>query len=396
MTLTDTFEYIGYMNARYKIYEDECANAKRIEKQRLNDILDARSSAIKNTSESPATRKTNLNEFVLARTSVFDASYNLFCNVADASFNIFKSRVAHPQYIHPVIDNKTNALTIGNSVPQTRDITNKPSKRSVNDINAIFNIIKTDLGISTNYWCDGSSNTIVKREASTYTYYNPNNINLTTYSQITNGLTNLLVTANNHEPLFFYYSGYGGIAADLNIPKVESDNLQEFIYNENIKDETLTDIIENNVKDDTPLFLMFDCSHSGGIINLRYKYKNITNTTGDYSENQDVPFVDMPGKTVVVLSSCGESEYNTESKYIPYNQQHGQMTIAFIESLKTHKNDLKNLTWRILLSEIRSFISSSSNFQTTSLLKYPQLSSNVWLDLDTPIFIHNTTEFNLV
>jgi hypothetical protein len=248
----------------------------------------------------------------------------------------------------PIINVNKNALLIGCNYTGTQYQLNG----CINDVENIQNKLKTQYGF--NNILIMSDNTSKK----------PTKVN------ILDEIKNLLSGANSGDKLFLAFSGHGTTIKDTTGD--EKDGLDEmfvpldFNY---ISDDEIKTFINNNLKKDVTLFALFDCCHSGTILDLRYQYfdsENYDNSTENTNENETIG-------NVIMISGCMDNQTSADA-YINSKYQ-GAMTWAFLETL----NKNPNLTWKDLITMMRSSL-KTSNYQ-----QIPQLSSGKKIDLNTKI-----------
>jgi hypothetical protein len=136
-----------------------------------------------------------------------------------------------------------------------------------------------------------------------------------------------------------------------------------------ISDDEIKAFINNNLKKDVTLFALFDCCHSGTILDLRYQYfdsENYDNSTENTKENETIG-------NIIMISGCRDNQTSADA-YINSKYQ-GAMTWAFLDTV----NKNPNLSWKDLITTMRSSLKTSKYEQT------PQLSSGKKLDLATKI-----------
>jgi hypothetical protein len=117
------------------------------------------------------------------------------------------------------------------------------------------------------------------------------------------------------------------------------------------------------------LFALLDCCHSGTILDLRYQYfdsENYDNFTENTKETETIG-------NVIMISGCMDNQTSADA-YINSTYQ-GAMTWAFLDTL----NKKPNLTWKELITTMRS------SLKTSKYEQIPQLSSGKQLGLTAKI-----------
>jgi hypothetical protein len=172
--------------------------------------------------------------------------------------------------------------------------------------------------------------------------------------------------------LLLFYSGHGSYILDKNNnEKTEKDQLIVPCDFNGIIDDELKNIIQLNLKKDVTLIALFDCCHSGTILDLKYQYMDSLDKN-NYTENANE--TETIGN-VIMISGC--SDIQTSSDAFLNNKNQGAMTWAFLQAFKSEKD----ITWRKLLIKMRDLL------QKSSFSQIPQLSSGSFLNIDSPVFI---------
>lgn len=191
-----------------------------------------------------------------------------------------------------------------------------------------------------------------------------------TKTNIISKLTSLLKNSKEGDLIIFTYSGHGSYIIDRN--NDENDNRDEFIIAcdyARILDDEIKQIIHLHLKKNVTLFALFDCCHSGTILDLKYQYMDSTNYDKDTINDKNL---DTPGN-VIMISGCMDNQYSEDANI--NNKYQGAMTWSFLESLKT----LKNSTWRELVKNMRTLLKKEGYSQI------PQLSCGRSTNVDTKI-----------
>jgi hypothetical protein len=177
---------------------------------------------------------------------------------------------------------------------------------------------------------------------------------------ILNSLKNLLINSKSGDTLLFFYSGHGTQTIDKN--NEETDKLDEVIVPLDFKyiiDDELNNIIYNNLKSGVNLFTLFDCCHSGSILDLKYQYIDSTNLNNITINNK---YKNIKGN-VLMISGCMDKQ--TSADAFINNKFQGAMTWSFLKSI----NSNKNIKWFDLVQNMRNLLKSNGYNQI------PQLSS---------------------
>jgi len=221
----------------------------------------------------------------------------------------------------------------------------------INDTNHLQNYLSNKYNFTSNNLCLLTDTTIVKP----------------TKQNILKKYKDLLINAKPGEKLFFTYSGHGSYMQDLNNDELDKkDELLITIDNQYISDDELKTIIDEYLPDGVNLFVIFDCCHSGTLMDLKYNY---------LAGNEDLIINETIKETksnVFLISGCFDSQTSADA-FID-NKFQGALTWCFLKTL----NENNNLTWKDLLINMRTLLH----------LKYsqiPQLSSGKMIDINSPI-----------
>ena len=183
---------------------------------------------------------------------------------------------------------------------------------------------------------------------------------------------NLLTNSKSGDVLLLFYSGHGSYILDKNNNEATgNDQLIVPCDLNGILDDELKNIIQLNLKKDVTLIALFDCCHSGSILDLKYQYMDSLDNN-NFTEN--INESETTGN-VIMISGC--SDVQTSSDATINNKSQGAMTWAFLEAFKSEKN----VTWRNLLIKMRDLL-QKSNFS-----QKPQLTSGSFFNIDSQVFI---------
>ncbi len=180
----------------------------------------------------------------------------------------------------------------------------------------------------------------------------------------------LLNNSKSGDKLFLGFSGHGTYTRDTSGDEKDGrDEMFVAIDFNCISDDEIKILINNNLKKDVTLFALFDCCYSGTILDLHYQYldsENYDNFTENTKETETIG-------NVIMISGCMDNQTSADA-YINSKYQ-GAMTWSFLDTL----NKNPNLTWKELITNMRS------SLKTSEYEQIPQLSSGKQLDLTTKI-----------
>jgi hypothetical protein len=142
-----------------------------------------------------------------------------------------------------------------------------------------------------------------------------------TSSKIINQISKLVETVNNHNSpskVVIHYSGHGS-----NISDNEKDHKDEVICTSGhgyITDDILHHLI-GRFKKGTRILCLFDCCHSGTILDLKYKNGNIENRKCTIQND------------VCCISGCSDTQFSMDMIY-PDRTSGGLLTMTFLNTFR--------------------------------------------------------------
>jgi len=211
-----------------------------------------------------------------------------------------------------------------------------------------------------------------KKNFKKITLLTDDNVNkgMPTKDTIINELIHLLTNAKPGETLFFQYSGHGSDCPDRNNDELRGYDQTIIPSDFNaITDDDIRKIIDKYLKQNVTLVGIMDCCYSGSSWDLKFQYLDSFNKD-KLTINKKVK--DTRGK-VFMISGCTDAQTSADA-YINGNYN-GALTYAFLDSY--NKLQLKQLTWKNLLSSMRTYLKSNGYPQI------PQLSSGKFLDINS-------------
>jgi hypothetical protein len=229
----------------------------------------------------------------------------------------------------------------------------------VNDANHLQTYFINKYNFTSNNLCLLTDNTIVKP----------------TKQNILKKYKDLLINAKPGEKLFFTYSGHGSFKTDLNNDEADKkDELLITIDSQAISDDELKTITDENLPEGVTLFILFDCCHSGTLMDLKYNY---------LSGNEELVINENINETksnVFLISGCFD-EQTCADAYID-NKFQGALTWCFLKTINENNTNNTNntFTWKDLLINMR-------NLLKTKYTQIPQLSSGKLIDINSPLVL---------
>ena len=181
-------------------------------------------------------------------------------------------------------------------------------------------------------------------------------------------IEHLLQNANSGDVLFLAFSGHGVNLTDRN--GEEKDGLDEVIVTldlDYIRDDELNSLIRSHLKKNVTLFTLFDCCHSGTILDLRYQYLDSTR----YDKNTEERKYSETEGNVIMISGCMDRQTSMDAYIRSAGIYQGAMTFAFLDTITKNPT----VSWKDLLIKMREYLNNAYYDQI------PQLSSGKKMDL---------------
>lgn len=174
---------------------------------------------------------------------------------------------------------------------------------------------------------------------------------------IMHALGTLILKAHtkNAEELWFHYSGHGSYTADKDGD--EDDGRDETIvpldYKQNgmITDDQLHDYI-SNIPRNCKLFCIFDCCHSGTMLDLKWRYEG---QSRNVCENSDSKI----NSKIMMFSGCADIQTSADAHI--KGKWAGAMTTAFLECIG------RSVTCYELLDNMRDYMQENHYSQKPRL-----------------------------
>lgn len=183
------------------------------------------------------------------------------------------------------------------------------------------------------------------------------------------------------DELFIHYSGHGSyiysrysdIDGDGKLEQDEKDQKDETICpvdNTLIVDDELHLLLVEKLNKDAKLRAIFDCCHSGTVLDLRYRWRygskhHIENLTQQCIKN------DCASRDCIMISGCLDNQ--TSADAFINNDYAGALTWAFCKSISEASrhdiNNVRHLTWKEILYNIR-FKLRTNRYEQTPQLSY--------------------------
>lgn len=203
-----------------------------------------------------------------------------------------------------------------------------------------------------------------------------------TKSNILNGLNWLVENSTENDSLFFHYSGHGTNTIDLSGDEI--DGLDEAIcpldlMNYPSSSEGL--IIDDDIykifnQAKGKIFCVFDCCHSGTIMDLKYNYKqineNIMNVVKCNNQgNNEKKDTSKTSPFILCISGCRDNQ--TSADTVMKNTPQGALSGILLEILNSRNKEY--ISYKTLMVELVKLMRERGYSQV------PQFSSNIYLNL---------------
>lgn len=202
-------------------------------------------------------------------------------------------------------------------------------------------------------------------------------INIPTKANIISAIKDLVKDNDKDSKLFLHYSGHGSWTYDRN--NDEKDRRDEsicpvdFRNHGDIIDDKLRRILVDTLVEGAQLFCLFDCCHSGTVLDLKYNYQVKTNEASTtYKINSDRKYATTKSH-VMTISGCQDKDVSSDA-YINRKFQ-GAMTFSFLKSYEKLKLENKNVSYKSLMKNLL-LICKQGGFE-----QIPQMCSGKFVDL---------------
>jgi len=147
-----------------------------------------------------------------------------------------------------------------------------------------------------------------------------------TRDNILDYLSKLYQDVKPGEKILIYYSGHGSNVRTSSKDEYDQnfDQAMNVMNNQIVTDNEINDFITKNIPEKAEIFLIFDCCHSGDIVDLKYKLKGerfcpIRKSLPDLDNN------------IVLISGCAFTQSTTDAP------KGGAFTNRFLDVIKNDK-----------------------------------------------------------
>lgn len=273
---------------------------------------------------------------------------------------------------------KTRALLIGiNYIGTSSEL-----RGCINDVNHMYRFLTSQAGY------DAAEIRVLTDDRYVPDSQRPTRANILT------GIRWLLEAASDRTTpvkMFLHYSGHGSWMRDTNGD--ERDGRDETIcpvdYDRSgmIKDDDLyKELVEPlAAKPNVNLTCLFDCCHSGTVLDLRYEYEIAINSSRldrrSYSVNQNTR---IPKTDANILLFSGSLDTQTSADAYIDGKSQGAMTWGFLEVINKYQSQKKACTLKRFLSEVQLLLRRNGYDQIPHLCASKHRSLNSIFSLEQP------------
>jgi hypothetical protein len=185
--------------------------------------------------------------------------------------------------------------------------------------------------------------------------------------------TKLLSEAQSGDLICFAYSGHGSYIDDINSDETDKrDEAMVPLDFDLILDDTLKSIIDTHLKPNVTLFVLFDCCHSGTLLDLKYQYLDSEQNNRNTINNNNA----VTKGTVIMISGCSDPQTSMDT-FIS-NKSQGAITWAILDALNKSAG---NITWKNLVQVMRT------NLKNSNYTQIPQFASGNICNVDDYVCI---------
>jgi hypothetical protein len=148
-------------------------------------------------------------------------------------------------------------------------------------------------------------------------------------AQTLGALKNWIKSAKSGDFLAFHYSGHGTFMQDTN--KDEKDGRDEAIclLDDNVIDDEIKQIMVDPLPTGVKLRCLFDCCHSGTIMDLPWSARFNGFLTAFQDENKDHYI-----KNILMISGCRDDQTSADAWIAEHKKNEGAMTWAWLLALE--------------------------------------------------------------
>jgi len=190
---------------------------------------------------------------------------------------------------------------------------------------------------------------------------------------ITDELTDFLKKSNEtkNEILYIHFSGHGIQRYTTNLDELDAMNELICTYEDDktmshISDNVLNKLIVDNLAADATLYIVFDCCHSGTMLDLKYTYHD---TLQGWLQSDIIKDTDKKCGHVIMLSGCCDPQTSSDAQFTDEKMKtsyQGALTFAMLHAINMVKETEIGKIYHKTLAYLYQ-----NDFE-----QYPQLSTN--------------------
>ena len=197
-----------------------------------------------------------------------------------------------------------------------------------------------------------------------------------TRETILSELKRFLKNGTDDELLYIHFSGHGTQTLSL-FDSSESDKMDECICTfeddkslKTISDNEMNRIVRENLRKTARLYVVFDCCHSGSMLDLRYEYA--ASAADKWRENTAINDTLDCGH-VVMLSGCRDAQVSIDSVFSTKEgvENQGALTYCLVNALSETQTTLE------VYQQIHE------QLKENKINQHPILSTNIRFDMAT-------------
>lgn len=211
----------------------------------------------------------------------------------------------------------------------------------------------------------------------------PNKKLIPTKANIINAMREFVKDVQPGEKLLFQYSGHGSYTLDRDGDEIDGRDETicpvDYAKHGDIVDDDIKKLLVEPLPEGSSLFCIFDCCHSGTVMDLRYNYRIYPKSRGkrEFTIMMDEHYKKTKCE-VVCLSGCKDNQTSADA-YISRKFQ-GAMTWGLLTTMKELNAKKKSLTYKNLMKNLLTLMKKNGYSQV------PQITAGHFLNLEDKLF----------
>ena len=183
-----------------------------------------------------------------------------------------------------------------------------------------------------------------------------------TVSNFIIAITKWIHSAKAGDLLAFHYSGHGTHQSDLNNDEADHEDEAICLLDGNVIDDTLYTVLVTNLPSGVKLRCLFDCCHSGTIMDLPYNYLgSVQQFTTEHFVNEQFT-TEQHQSDVLMISGCRDNQTSADAWIEANKENEGAMTWSWLEAIASH-----GISWREVLEKMRTLLAINNYDQVPQL-----------------------------